>query len=155
MFISYISIPNCSLLGKSKESKAVKKSQLIPKGKNRSQREKDTEGRGIWKQLWSWVGLLSLTLRKPKTAQVEVSSVRLWGRGPLALFQVEAPESQVSIDGRSSPTPTATVPETWNLKKREATRPFQGRLQYSHPGQRDLCPHWYNCRGGENCPGLY
>lgn len=60
-FISYVSILHCSLPGKSKESKAEKKSELIPKEKKPgvkkqselipkekktwSQKEKDTEGK--------------------------------------------------------------------------------------------------------------
>lgn len=111
MFISYVSIPNCSLLGKSKESKAEKKSQLIPKGKKTGAKGKRTRKEGNLETAVELSG--PAVINSKETKDRSGGGFFRSGSGvedPWLSSKVEAPESQVSIDGRSSPTPTATVP---------------------------------------------
>lgn len=111
MFISYVSIPNCSLLGKSKESKAEKKSQLIPKGKKTGAKGKRTRKEGNLETAVELSG--PAVINSKETKDRSGGGFFRSGSGvedPWLSSKVEAPESQVSIDGRSSPTQTATVP---------------------------------------------
>ena len=111
MFISYASIPNCSLLGKSKESKAEKKSQLISKGKKTGAKGKRTRKEGNLETAAELSGPDGINSKETK----DCSGGGFFRSGsgvedPWVSSKVEAPESQVSIDGRSSPTQTAAVP---------------------------------------------
>ncbi|XP_040084719.1 uncharacterized protein KIAA2012 homolog isoform X5 [Oryx dammah] len=98
-------------VGKSKESKAEKKSQLIPKGKKTGAKRKRTRKEGNLET--------AVELSGPDVINSEETKDRSGGgffrsgsgvEDSWLSSKVEAPESQVSIDGRSSPTQTATVP---------------------------------------------
>ena len=111
MFISYASIPNCSLLGKSKESKVEKKSELIAKGKKPGAKGKRTRKEGNLETAAELSG--PDVINSKETKDRSDGGVFHSGSGvedPWLSSKAEAPESQVSIDGRSSPTQTATVP---------------------------------------------
>ncbi|XP_060266245.1 uncharacterized protein KIAA2012 homolog isoform X6 [Ovis aries] len=98
-------------VGKSKESKAEKKSQLIPKGKKTGAKGKRTRKEGNLETAVELSG--PAVINSKETKDRSGGGFFRSGSGvedPWLSSKVEAPESQVSIDGRSSPTPTATVP---------------------------------------------
>ncbi|XP_069434099.1 uncharacterized protein KIAA2012 homolog isoform X2 [Ovis canadensis] len=98
-------------VGKSKESKAEKKSQLIPKGKKTGAKGKRTRKEGNLETAVELSG--PAVINSKETKDRSGGGFFRSGSGvedPWLSSKVEAPESQVSIDGRSSPTQTATVP---------------------------------------------
>lgn len=65
----------------------------------------------------------------------------------------DAQESQVSIDGRSSSIQIVTdMGDTESKEERNHEDASKVGASVSCLGQRNFCPHWYNCRGGKNCP---
>ena len=110
-FISYVSIPHCSLPGKSKESKAEKKSELIPKEKKPGVKRKKIQKERNLEIVAELGGPDVMNSKKTK----DTSDGGFFPSGsvvedPWLSSKLDAPESQVSIDGRSSPTQTAPVP---------------------------------------------
>ncbi|KAI4574812.1 hypothetical protein MJT46_004091 [Ovis ammon polii x Ovis aries] len=98
-------------VGKSKESKAEKKSLLISKGKKTGAKGKRTRKEGNLETAVELSG--PAVINSKETKDRSGGGFFRSGSGvedPWLSSKVEAPESQVSIDGRSSPTPTATVP---------------------------------------------
>ncbi|XP_068824804.1 uncharacterized protein KIAA2012 homolog [Capricornis sumatraensis] len=98
-------------VGKSKESKAEKKSQLIPKGKKTGAKGKRTRKEGNLETAVELSG--PAVINSKETKDRSGGGFFRSGSGVEDTWlssKVEAPESQVSIDGRSSPTQTATVP---------------------------------------------
>ncbi|XP_005904314.2 uncharacterized protein KIAA2012 homolog isoform X2 [Bos mutus] len=98
-------------VGKSKESKAEKKSQLISKGKKTGAKGKRTRKEGNLETAAELSGPDGINSKETK----DRSGGGFFRSGsgvedPWVSSKVEAPESQVSIDGRSSPTQTAAVP---------------------------------------------
>uniref|UniRef100_A0A8C0AFP8 KIAA2012 n=1 Tax=Bos mutus grunniens TaxID=30521 RepID=A0A8C0AFP8_BOSMU len=98
-------------VGKSKESKAEKKSQLISKGKKTGAKGKRTRKEGNLETAAELSGPDGINSKETK----DRSGGGFFSSGsgvedPWVSSKVEAPESQVSIDGRSSPTQTAAVP---------------------------------------------
>ncbi|XP_010859286.1 PREDICTED: uncharacterized protein KIAA2012 homolog isoform X1 [Bison bison bison] len=98
-------------VGKSKESKAEKKSQLISKGKKPGAKGKRTRKEGNLETAAELSGPDGINSKETK----DCSGGGFFRSGsgvedPWVSSKVEAPESQVSIDGRSSPTQTAAVP---------------------------------------------
>nr|XP_020746570.1 uncharacterized protein KIAA2012 homolog isoform X4 [Odocoileus virginianus texanus] len=98
-------------VGKSKESKVEKKSELIAKGKKPGAKGKRTRKEGNLETAAELSG--PDVINSKETKDRSGGGVFRSGSGvedPWLSSKVEAPESQVSIDGRSSPTQTATVP---------------------------------------------
>uniref|UniRef100_A0A452EMF4 KIAA2012 n=1 Tax=Capra hircus TaxID=9925 RepID=A0A452EMF4_CAPHI len=98
-------------VGKSKESKAEKKSQLIPKGKKTGAKGKRTRKEGNLETAVELSG--PAVINSKETKDRSGGGFFRSGSGvedPWLSSKVEAPESQVSIDRRSSPTQAATVP---------------------------------------------
>ncbi|KAF4014204.1 hypothetical protein G4228_005517 [Cervus hanglu yarkandensis] len=98
-------------VGKSKESKVEKKSELIAKGKKPRAKGKRTRKEGNLETAAELSG--PDVINSKETKDRSGGGVFSSGSGvedPWLSSKVEAPESQVSIDGRSSPTQTATVP---------------------------------------------
>ncbi|XP_033285761.2 uncharacterized protein KIAA2012 homolog isoform X2 [Orcinus orca] len=96
-------------VGKSKESKAEKKSELIPKEKKPGSKGK--RHRRNLEIVAELSGPDVINFKKTK----DTSDGSFFPSGsvvedPWLSSKFDAPESQVSIDGRSSPTQTATVP---------------------------------------------
>ncbi|XP_055253496.1 uncharacterized protein KIAA2012 homolog isoform X1 [Moschus berezovskii] len=135
-------------VGKSKESKAEKKSELIPKGKKPGAKGKRTQKEG---NLETAADVINSNETKDHSGGGFFRS----GSGvedPWLSSKVEAPESQVSIDGRSSPTQTATVPGNMEpeeershedpskafLVKREQEKAFRDRLRAERAEMRRL-----------------
>lgn len=108
--LSYISIPDYCHPGKSKESKAEKKSELIPKGKQTGAERKRTQKE---RNLETAAELSSPDAINSKGTE-DTSDKGLFPSAsvvedPRLSPRPEAQESQVSIDRRSSPTQIATV----------------------------------------------
>ncbi|KAB0356633.1 hypothetical protein FD754_000789 [Muntiacus muntjak] len=98
-------------VGKSKESKVEKKSELTTKGKKPGAKGKRTQKEGNLETAAELSG--PDVINSKETKDRSGGGVFRSGSGvedPWLSSKVEAPESQVSIDGRSSPTQTATVP---------------------------------------------
>ncbi|XP_057602550.1 uncharacterized protein KIAA2012 homolog [Hippopotamus amphibius kiboko] len=140
-------------VGKSKESKAEKKSDLIPKGKKpgakrkRTQKERSLE---IAAELSKPDGINSKETKDASGGGFFPSESVL--EDPWLSSKFDAPESQVSIDGRSSPTRTATVPGNMEseeerghedpskalLAKREQEKASRDRLRAERATMRRL-----------------
>ncbi|XP_065736863.1 uncharacterized protein KIAA2012 homolog [Phocoena phocoena] len=98
-------------VGKSKESKAEKKSELIPKEKKPGVKRKKTQKERNLEIVAELSGPDVINTKKTK----DTSDGSFFPSGsvvedPWLSSKFDAPESQVSIDGRSSPIQTATVP---------------------------------------------
>ncbi|XP_060008297.1 uncharacterized protein KIAA2012 homolog [Lagenorhynchus albirostris] len=98
-------------VGKSKESKAEKKSELIPKGKKSWIKRRKTQKERNPEIVAELSGPDVINSKKTK----DTSDGSFFPSGsvvedPWLSSKFGAPESQVSIVGRSSPTQTATVP---------------------------------------------
>lgn len=155
--LSYNSVPDYSPPGKSKGSKAEKKSDLIPKGKTPGAKRK-------WAQKERDVEIAAALSGSDVVDAKETEDTLDRGffppdspaEDPGLSPRGDAPESQVSIDGRSSPIPIVTV--MGNTESKEERSHVDASMvgpSVSCLGQRDFCPHWCNCRGGKNCPKLY
>lgn len=118
--LSYNSVPNCSSLlspGKSKESKAEKKSEPIPKERKPTPKRKRTQK----KRNLEIAKLNGPDVINPKETEDTLDR----GFSPTDSVvediwfshKYDAQESQVSIDGRSSPT--QTIPVTGNMESKE------------------------------------
>uniref|UniRef100_A0A8D1WQI3 KIAA2012 n=1 Tax=Sus scrofa TaxID=9823 RepID=A0A8D1WQI3_PIG len=93
-------------VGKSKESKAERKSELIPREKKQGAKRKRTQKEA------------ELNSKEMKgTSDGGFSPSGSTEEDPWLSSKLDAPESQVSLDGRSSPTQTTTI--TGNLESEE------------------------------------
>ncbi|XP_061060005.1 uncharacterized protein KIAA2012 homolog [Eubalaena glacialis] len=140
-------------VGKSKESKAEKKSELIPKGKKPGVKRKKTQKERNLEIVAELGGPDVINSKKTK----DTSDGGFFPSGsvvedPWLSSKLDAPESQVSIDGRSSPTQTAPVPGNMEseeegshkdpskalLAKREPEKASRARLRAERAEMRRL-----------------
>ena len=106
VYLAVLLSPNCSPPGKSKESKAERKSELIPREKKQGAKRKRTQKEA------------ELNSKEMKgTSDGGFSPSGSTEEDPWLSSKLDAPESQVSLDGRSSPTQTTTI--TGNLESEE------------------------------------
>ncbi|XP_058909355.1 uncharacterized protein KIAA2012 homolog [Kogia breviceps] len=108
-------------VGKSKESKAEKKSVLIPKDKKPGVKRKKTQKERNLEIVAELSGPDVINSKKTK----DTSDGGFFPSGsvvedPWLSSKFDAPEGQVSIDGRSSPTQTATVPGNMESEEEES-----------------------------------
>uniref|UniRef100_G1PF64 Uncharacterized protein n=1 Tax=Myotis lucifugus TaxID=59463 RepID=G1PF64_MYOLU len=114
-----VHIETKTVVGKSKDSKAKKKPELIPKGKQSGVKRKRTQKKRSRET--------AAELRGPDVFDAQGTEEGTPDRGfppsgsdgeePWLSPRADAQESQVSIDGRSPPTPTVTV--TGNTESEE------------------------------------
>ncbi|XP_070277966.1 uncharacterized protein KIAA2012 homolog [Myotis yumanensis] len=114
-----VHIETKTVVGKSKDSKAKKKPELIPKGKQSGVKRKRTQKKRSRE--------IAAELRGPGVFDAQGTEEGTPDRGflpsgsdgeePWLSPRADAQESQVSIDGRSPPTPTVTV--TGNTESEE------------------------------------
>nr|XP_035954507.1 uncharacterized protein KIAA2012 homolog isoform X3 [Halichoerus grypus] len=104
-------------VGKSKESKAEKKSELIPKErKPRAKRKRTQKERNLELAELSGPDVIN-SKETEDTSDRGFSPADSVVEDPWLSLKYDAPESQVSIDGRSSPT--QTVPVAGNMESKE------------------------------------
>ncbi|XP_034863254.1 uncharacterized protein KIAA2012 homolog isoform X1 [Mirounga leonina] len=104
-------------VGKSKESKAEKKSELIPKErKPRAKRKRTQKERNLELAELSGPDVIN-SKETEDTSDRGFSPADSVVEDPWLSHKYDAPESQVSIDGRSSPT--QTVPVAGNVESKE------------------------------------